>query len=108
MSRKTPVCILEVCRLIGQEKAITLSSASFPYITQASVTGQIFIEDLLCAEYWVCTTIHPQGLGDSGLRWQVALAQEAPVSQRQPVCGLATVSQSPQRWKPRLTACLSS
>ena len=49
MSRKTPVCSCEVCCLIGQEKALTLNSASFPPTAQASITGYLFIEDLLCA-----------------------------------------------------------
>ena len=49
MSRKTPVCSPEVCCLIGQEKALTLNSASFPHTAQASITGYLFIEDLLRA-----------------------------------------------------------
>ena len=151
MSRKTPVCSPEIGCLIRQEKALTLNSASFPHIAQASITGHLFIEDLpcavlrasvvaqtvktlpatqetrvwslgqedplekgkathssiltrehpmdrgarwaavygtaesartarpllLCAEHWLCTT----RLGDSGLRRQLALAEEALESQ---------------------------
>ena len=57
-------------------------------IAESGMTARL---TLLCAEYWVCTI----RLGDSGLRGQVALAEEAHVSQRQPECGLAPVSQSP-------------
>ena len=49
MSRKTPVCSPEIGCLIRQEKALTLNSASFPHIAQASITGHLFIEDLPCA-----------------------------------------------------------
>lgn len=39
------------------------------------------------------------GTGDSGLRWQVALTQEAYQFQRQPVCDLATASQVQRDWE---------
>ena len=70
-------------------------------IAESDMTARL---TLLCAEYWVCTI----RLGDSGLRRQLALAEEAPESQRQSECGLATVSQSPGRGQePTPRGCLA-